>query len=337
VPAAEVSVAPAAEPSAGPSPTSTLPGGLSADQAATLGSLEQVADYPLYVMRYQGDYEAQVYGSRPAGAEAPAWACSLFAALGDGENRLYGRNFDWKYSPALVLFTDPPDGYASVSVVDIAYFGFDDQEVKNLLGRPLEELHPLLEAPHWPFDGMNEHGLAVGMAAVQKGHVPRDRGKPTVGSLGIIREILDHARDVDEALALFEIYNIDMEGGPDLHYLMADQAGRSLLVEFFRGKMVVTPNEQPWHLATNFVTASLPAASQPGCWRYNKIEAALSGEEGRLDPDGAMDLLSQVSQDNTQWSVVYGLSTGQVLVTMGHQYGTTHAFNLPLTDPAATP
>ena len=329
--------APGAEEAVGPTPTSARPYGLSSDQMATLSSLEQVGDYPLYVMRYYDSYEPQVYGRQPGSARVPAWGCSLFAALGEGENYLYGRNFDWKFSPALVLFTDPPDGFASVSMVDIAYFGFDDQKVRALLRQSLGELFPLLQAPHWPFDGMNEHGLAIGMAAVPKGHVPINRDKPTIGSLGIIREILDHARDVDEALALFETYNIDMQGGPDLHYLVADRSGRSLLVEFFRDKMVVTPNEQPWQLATNFITASVAAASEAGCWRYEGIEATLSQEGGHLDPAGAMELLSRVSQTITQWSVVYGLSTGQVQVTMGRQYEDPHAFHLPLADPTAAP
>ena len=329
--------APSVEASACPSPTSALPYGLSSDQMATLSSLEQVGEYPLYVMRYYDDYGPQIDAQGPASTQASAWTCSLFASLGDGENRLYGRNFDWQFSPALLLFTDPPDGYASVSMVDIAYFGFDDAKVRTLLQQPLGDLRPLLQAPHWPFDGMNEHGLAVGMAAVPQGHVPINRDKPTIGSLGIIREILDHACDVDEALALLEAYNIDMQGGTDLHYLVADRSGRSLLVEFFRGQMVVTPNEQPWHLATNFVTASVPAASEAGCWRYDGIEAALSQEGGRLDEARAMELLSQVSQTNTQWSVVYGLSTGAVQVTMGRQYESPHAFHLPLADGTNAP
>ena len=328
---------PGAEASASPPPTSALAYGLSTDEMATLSSLEQVGDYPLYVMRYHGDYDTQADAHLPAGAQTTAWACSLFAALGDAENRLYGRNFDWEFSPALLLYTEPADGYASVSMVDIAYFGFDDQKVRALLRQPLGELRPLLQAPHWPFDGMNEQGLAVGMASVPRGRVPPDPAKPTIGSLGIIREILDHARDVDEALALLEAYNIDMEGGPDLHYLVADRSGRSLLVEFYEGQMVVTPNEQPWHQATNFVTASMPAASEAGCWRYEGIEATLSQNGGDLDPDGAMELLSSVSQTNTQWSAVYGLSTGQIQVTMGRQYGSPHAFHLPLVDPSAAP
>ena len=317
--------------------TGDSPDGLSTDQMATLGSLEQVSAYPLYVMHYYGDYGWPADAHQPAGHEVPAWACSLFAALGDDEARLYGRNFDWKFSPAVVLFTDPPDGFASISVVDIAYFGFDDRQVRNLPSLPLEDLRPLLQAPYWPFDGMNEHGLAVGMAAVPQGHLPEDQDKPIIDSLGIIREVLDHAQDVDEALALFEAYTIDMVGGPDLHYLVADRTGRSLLVEFCRGELVVTPNQDPWHLATNFITASLPAAAQPGCWRYNEIDATLSRNEGRLNPDGALDLLSRVSQDNTQWSVVYDLSTGQVQVTMGRQYESIHSFRLTLADPATVP
>lgn len=328
---------PCVEISPTPQPTSALPYGLSSEQMATLSSLDQVGDYPLYVMHYYDDYDPQIIGQGPASTQAPAWACSLFAALGDGENRLYGRNFDWDFSPALLLFTDPPDGYASVSMVDIAYFGFDDQAVRTLLHLSLGDLRPLLQAPHWPFDGMNEHGLAVGMAAVPQGRVPKDSDKSTIGSLGIIREILDHARNVDEAVALFEAYNIDMEGGPDIHYLVADQSGRSLLVEFYRGKLVVTPNEQPWHLATNFVSASVPAPSEAGCWRYEQIEATLSQEGGQLDAAGAMELLSQVSQSNTQWSVVYGLSSGDVQVAMGRQYESPCSFHLPLVDGTGAP
>ena len=159
-------------------------------------------------------------------SKLPAWACSLFAALGDPGNRLYGRNFDWRYSPALLLFTDRPaaGGYASVSLVDIAYFGFDDGTI-DLAALPLAERRALLDAPGWPFDGMNEAGVAVGMAAVPTADERSDRDKPAIGSLGVMREVLDHAGSVDEAVAIFSSYNIDWEGGPPLHYLVADRTG----------------------------------------------------------------------------------------------------------------
>ncbi len=109
--------------------------GLTADETATLRSLEQVAGYPLYVMHFLGDYGPATSGETGRTRTVPAWGCSLFAALGDPDNRLYGRNFDWQYSPALLLHTKPSDGYASVSMVDIAYFGFDGDKAA-LCGRP---------------------------------------------------------------------------------------------------------------------------------------------------------------------------------------------------------
>jgi hypothetical protein len=315
-----------------------MPGaeGLSAAEAAILGSLEQVDGYPLYTMRYDGNYSREVgrfWEADPAGSN-PGWACSLFASLGDEETQVFGRNFDWQYSPALLLFTEPPNGYASVSMVDIAYLGYGGARAGSLLDLPLTERAGLLAAPHWPFDGMNEHGLAVGMAAVPPGGMEPDPAKPTLDSLGIIRHILDHARDVDEALSIFGEFNVDFQGGPPLHYLLSDRSGRAALVEFYRGEMAVLPNEQPWHLATNFLrTAVDPAkkASTKGqCWRYDRIEGILSEMGGRLGPGEALDLLGRVAQDSTQWSIVYNQHSGDVLVAMGRQYGDPHTLHLSL-------
>ena len=303
--------------------------GLSDEEVVTLSSLKQVDDYPLYTMRYYGVYDQRLSFSEPA--SSPAWACSLFAALGDVDNMLYGRNFDWEYSPAVLLFTDPPDGYASVSMVDIAYFGFGEAKAGTLTDLPLIERRALLDAPLWPFDGMNERGLAVGMAAVPPGDMRSDPDKETIGSLGVIRKMLDHASNVDEALAILQSYNVDFAGGPPLHYLIADSSGRSLLVEFYQGEMVIMPNETPWHQATNFLRASAGESAEGECWRYDTISQRLTEAEGQLTAQDAVDLLAQVSQEGTQWSVVYGMSTGDVNVTMGQQYDTLHTFHLTFT------
>ena len=310
-----------------PTPTSRADG-LSHEEVATLSSLEQVDDYPLYTMHYYGAYDQRASSAETAAS--PTWACSLFAALGDADHKLYGRNFDWEYSPAVLLFTDPPDGYASVSMVDIAYFGFEGAKAGTLPDLPLVERRALLYTPFWPFDGMNEHGLAVGMAAVPPGIMRPDPNKETIGSLMVIRKMLDHASNVDEAVAILQSYNIDFEGGPPIHYLIADSSGRSVLVEFYQGEMVVMPNETSWHLATNFLHASAGESAEGKCWRYDKISQRLTQAEGQLTAQDAMHLLAEVAQGSTQWSVVYGMSTGDVNVTMGRQYDTLHTFPLSL-------
>jgi hypothetical protein len=329
-PAARSTAPPTSTPTAVPTPTSRADG-LSEEEAATLSSLEQVDDYPLYTMRYYGAYDQRASSAETT--SLPAWACSLFAALGDADHafsKLYGRNFDWEYSPAVLLFTDPPDGYASVSMVDIAYFGFGEAKAGNLTDLPLIERQALLYTPFWPFDGMNERGLAVGMAAVPPGDMRPDPDKETMGSLGVIREMLDHASNAEEALTILQSYNIDFEGGPPLHYLIADSSGRALLVEFYEGEIVVIPNETPWHQATNFLRASAGESAEGECWRYDKISQRLTEAEGQLTVQDAMDLLSDVSQGVTQWSVVYGMSSGDVNVVMGREYGNVHTFRLGL-------
>ena len=70
-----------------------------------------------------------------------------------------------------------------------------------------------------------------------------------------MREILDEAGNVDEAVAAPQPYNVAWEGGPPLHYLVADPL--RAVVEFTAGEIVVLPNAGPWHAATNFTRSTV--------------------------------------------------------------------------------
>lgn len=330
---------PAVPPTAPPSipPPTVVPEGttdLSPSQAlsATLGSLVRLDDYPLYMMHYQGDYDLESLlsdGRLPGVSQGPAWGCSLFAALGDPRHMVYGRNFDWHYSPALLLFTDPADGYASVSMVDLSYLVQADSagELDTL---PLDQRQALLSAPFLPFDGMNERGLVVGMAAVPESDMPHQAAAPTLDSLVMIRLLLDRAGSVDEAVDLLGRYNIDWGGGPPLHYLLADASGRAVLVEFYEGDMVLLHNKKPWHQATNYLRSAAEEADGQ-CWRYDAITRRLQEGQGQLSTEQVLELLSQVSQDNTQWSVVYEINMGRVNVVMGREYEQVYTLSLGYT------
>jgi len=288
-------------------------------------------------MNYIGEYHPRVGRVFPEmtasnTGSTPSWACSLFTVLLDEDNLLYGRNFDWQFSPALLLFTDPPDGYASVSMIDIAYLGFDSTHASDIPNLPIGEQIDLLDAPHLPFDGMNEYGLAIGMAAVPGGNLPHDVNKETIGSLGIIRKMLDNASTVDKAVDIMKSYNVAFGGGPPVHYLMADATGKSVLVEYYSGDMYIYANEQPWHLTTNFLRSSVDDPTEGGCWRYNKIDAHLIETNGLVDTQAAMQLLADVSQNSTQWSILYQMSNGSINVVMGQQYQNMHHFQLDLVD-----
>lgn len=316
-------------PPAPPSSTEAKPA-VTDDMQKTLASLRQVDDHPLFTMTYYGAYDLNLPETPVASQTTPGWACSLFVTFADPAQPIFARNFDWQQAPALLLFTDPPDGYASVSMVDISYLGYDENSLDKL--QSLEGKQDLLYAPRIPFDGMNEYGLAVGMAAVDPTAVPNDPQKPTIGSLRIIRLMLDRAKTVEEALTVFQQYNLDFSGGPPIHYLVADQAGESAVIEYKAGELRITRGG-PWQVATNFYLADSTLAQRSTDHRYNRLDTALTATAGKANLSEAMTLLADVAQHHTRWSIVYGMKSGAVWLATSKRYETIHTFELPMAQP----
>jgi choloylglycine hydrolase len=142
----------------------------------------------------------------------------VFVAAGDPARPIVGRNFDFHDEPALLLHHRPPGAYASVSMVDMAYLGFDRAHLDRLDDPGAEQA--LARAARMPFDGMNEKGLVVTMAQVPQARSPRQ--PRTTGQLGVMRLALDQTANVREAIAILRRTGIDFSGDPPLHYLIAD-------------------------------------------------------------------------------------------------------------------
>jgi hypothetical protein len=99
-----------------PAPQSSF---LTDKEFEALSTIECVDEYPLYVMTLTGPFRSRDKSGNAA--ESPEihpgfthfdrnrWACSLFTAMGDPGSMVFGRNFDWRFSPALLLFTHQMD------------------------------------------------------------------------------------------------------------------------------------------------------------------------------------------------------------------------------------
>ena len=70
-----------------------------------------------------------------------------------GENGeiLFGRNFDFGYSPSMQVFTDPDNGYASVSTVNLSFLRYDAENLPE--GMTVDEAVELLEKYNVYFSG----------------------------------------------------------------------------------------------------------------------------------------------------------------------------------------
>jgi hypothetical protein len=266
-------------------------------------------------MTYYGPYISKSelwaeYGTSEADRARAVWGCSLFAAVGDPAAPMLGRNFDWEYSPLLVVFLVPEVGNRSVMTVDIAYLVGEDL-FECLDQATAADLLPLLNAPFLTvFDGMNEHGLAIGMASVDyECGYPSDPGKRDVGDMALMREVLEANATVDEAIAFLEGINPVSQGGPNMHYLVADTTPAAALIEYHDGEMYVfrTNAETPWQLGTNFPVVLTDGSPMGRCWRYDQIESTLRDRSGVMSATEAAELLQAVSTPMTRWSIVYDL------------------------------
>ncbi|MFB9677191.1 carcinine hydrolase/isopenicillin-N N-acyltransferase family protein [Streptosporangium vulgare] len=289
-----------------------------ADVARTIGSLRRIDDLPLYEMTYHGSYDREApLGEEELAGRADGWACSLFALGGD--RPLFGRNFDWDPNPALIVHADPPDGYASVSVVDLFHLigGSTPPDLSAASDRR-RMAHAVLA----PFDGVNEKGLAVGMATSPEGGLPaRSPDRPDIGSVRVIRMMLDKAATVDEALAIMRRHDVDFTIGPQVHYLIADAAGGSAVVEYARGRLNVIDDR----MLTNFGMTGTSAAQRRADHRYRTLAEGLPATRDWRD---AMGLLRRVAQTHTRWSVVYDLTDATARVVAGQRWDTVHTIPL---------
>ncbi len=105
---------------------------------------------------------------------------------------LFGRNFDWEFSPDTFAFQ--PSDQTDIHPFQWWIFLISGSLAKmNLLtDLPLKKRRNLLHAVEIPFDGMNDQGLAIGMAAVPSDGQAAAPGKPSIDSLLVMREVLDH-------------------------------------------------------------------------------------------------------------------------------------------------
>lgn len=320
-----------------------------AGELLTLASVERVdEDAALFTMEYKGDYGLdeflQTGASNDAGLvdfivcrvlkgvplefDLPELGCSTFAArLKDG-TPVFGRNFDMYDSPAMLVTTRPKNGYDSISMVNLAYIGYDAQHLpESFWDRILT-----LAAPYVPLDGVNEKGLSVGVLMLDTESTDQRTEKVDVTTTSAIRMLLDRAATVDEAVALLESVDMHASAGSCYHFHIADAQGDSVVVEYIGNEMKVIDSR----MASNFLLA-------PGDWKFGRghdrfmtMQSTLSQNEGVFeDTEDAMSLLEAVSQkprqgkrSTTQWSCVYDQRNMGMEIAMDMDYGTVYAFSL---------
>ena len=326
----------------------------------TLGSIEKVNDYPLYTMTYDGDYGIdefieqggasndseliefvvnRIMKGLPITIELPDLACSTFNATTAEGDAIFGRNFDLEYSPGMLVRTDPVDGYASVSMVNLGFLGYGEDKMPGDLVSSLTAL----AAPYAPLDGVNEAGLAVGVLLIDTDPTNQETDKVDITTTTAIRMMLDSCATVDEALALLGQYDMHLSANSCYHFQIADASGDSAIVEYIDNEMsILEPGDETtmgalsgadgvtYQAATNFLLTPSEYNFGGGQDCYQVLMETLTAAGGVLSEEDAMGLLQSVPREvqirddgsvfQTQWSVVYNLDDLTASIIMGGTY-----------------
>ena len=306
------------------------------NELRTLFSLEKIDDYGAYQMTYYGDYgfdefleggassdkdiekfvTKRLLKGMPINLGVTGDGCTAFVTKNEKGEVIYGRNFDFLYAPSLQLYTEPRNGYESVSTVNLSFAGYSENFLPD---GSLFDKFLTLAAPFLPFDGMNEKGVAIALLAVPEAEPPYDSNKITLNTTTAIRLVLDNASTVEEAVELLRNYNIYFSGDIECHYLIADASGRSVIVEFYDGELQIVEAETDYQIATNFIAYDGLNIGEgfTEFERYDMVEKELSDNNGILNENDVISLLAKVGVqdgevDKLQWSVIYNLTTGDV-------------------------
>lgn len=327
-------------------------------EIATVASIRKVNDYPMYTMDYDGDYGIDEFLEQggasndaeliefvvqhlmkglPITIELPDLACSTFNATTPEGEAIFGRNFDLSYSPSMLVRTDPDDGYASISMVNLGFLGYGEDKLPD---SPTSSI-TALAAPYAPLDGVNEAGLAVGVLLIDTDPTNQQTDRVDITTTTAIRLMLDKCATVDEAIELLGRYDMHSSANSCYHFQIADASGTSVVVEYIDDEISVleaddvttagAPAEgQTYMAATNFLLTPGEYDFGGGQDRYEIVMEGLTAADGVLTEEAAMDLLAACAQEPhlnsrgeesaTQWSVVYNLDEPGATIAVGMDY-----------------
>ena len=299
-------------------------------QQETLNSLRTLnEEKQFYSIEYTADYKFDEYlesgstniaetmefcsdnllGGQQVDAILSDIGCTTFSAKTPEGNAIFARNMDLeRNTPALIVKTNPTNGYKSISTSDLGMI----VDLKNGIPSNISDKHKreLLVAPYITVDGMNEAGVAVATLLLEDTETTQKTGKVPITATTILRLILDKAGSVDEAINLVRNYDMHSEY-KNFHLQVTDKTGASVVIEYVNNELQIIELEgKSFQVCSNFyLSPSMEDnnhASGTAEVRYNTAYQELDKVNGILSEENAMMGLQQLSQGPaTKWSMIY--------------------------------
>lgn len=320
------------------------------DKIKAAGTVKEIDDN-LYYMEYKGDYGFDAYLEQGGASSASEMAvyitdflsggfmgkaptmgkldfgCTAYTVKTASGGALMGRNYDWEgeNGTAMIIYTEPENGYASYSTCWLDFLGFG----KDWKPEGTTNQYMSLAAIYVPLDGINEKGLAIADLMVGDDEQTNQKtDKVDLTTTTAIRLLLDKAATVDEAIALLEQYDMNSDIGRGHHLAISDATGKSVVVEYVDNVMYVT--ETP--VVTNhYLTEGekFGIGNDESHARLDRVLAMDKEAASVMDTQQLAHAMQNVSYaDATQWSIVFDMENQALDFYWQRQYENPHRFEI---------
>ena len=306
------------------------------DSLKTVNSFSKKDNF--FVLNYVGSYDDKIqwlqdYFNQHAGVDFkpnPS-GCSVFYASNDSNKNYLGQNVDLPACSVLFGKYSSNEKYKSFSFSRIEDLETESKKGLNRSINPSKltdfQKTCVLFFPFYAVGGMNERGLAVGIAGITSQVIKETKNRKPIFVTNLIRQILDNCKTIDDAVQLsHDYYFYDHSLTTNSHHLLiGDSTGRSLIIEYKNGKMEYVYPNQKFQLFTNNYVIDNSIDNLNECWRYKSINDQLSKRNSRFDIQDYLKILDK-AKNNTNWSVVYDLKNKQGIFTIYGSYSKQYKF-----------
>jgi len=230
-------------------------------------------------------------------------ACTTFC-LRAGDRVVFGRNYDFEIGDGRLMVNAARLGKKGAIDAGPAWRARYGSVTFNQFGRG------------FPMGGMNEAGVVVELMWLNDARYPQPDARAPLGVLEWIQYQLDTAGSVADIIA--SDARVRIQGQTPLHYLVSDATGAAATIEFLDGRLVsrsgaslpaaVLANETyDSSLAFAEARRGTPLRGWGSHERFARAAAALPGvaRAGEGAIARAFDVLADVAQRSTRWSIVY--------------------------------
>lgn len=261
------------------------------------------------------------------------YPCSSFV-LKNGKTVLLGKNFDWTFDNGYIiknLKNTTKVAYCTHNGTPASWTSTYGSITFNQNGKEM------------PYGGMNEKGLVVEMLWLDDTRFNISDNKTYLNELEWIQYQLDNFQTIDEVVANIERIKIYPIKGK-IHYILADNNGKSVIIEYLDGKPKIYEKEaNSCQAITNKSVVfsekyidnlqNIPKKNTSEIYRYHQLENQIKKLKTPSDfsEKTAFQMLKSVSipkgDFKTVWSIVYNLEN-KTISFFSHSHKETKQINL---------